>query len=47
MTNYIIPNNVTYINYYALKSVPGLVEVRVPLGDGDGPRTPLRCMEGI
>ena len=30
---------------YALKSVPGLADVGVPHGDGDGPRTPSRCLE--
>ena len=29
-----------------LKSVPGLADVGVPHGDGDGPRTPPRCKEG-
>ena len=28
---------------YALKSVPGLADVGVPHGDGDGPRAPPRC----
>ena len=32
---------------YALKSIPGLADVGVPHGDGDGPRTPPRCMEGV
>ena len=31
----------------ALKSVPGLAEVGVPHGDGDGPRTPPRCLGGL
>ena len=31
----------------ALKSVPGLADVGVPHGDGDGPRTPPRCMEAV
>ena len=31
---------------YALKSVPGLADVGVPHGDGDGPRIPPRCLEG-
>ena len=30
--------------YFALKSVPGLADVVVPHGVGDGPRTPPRCM---
>ena len=29
---------------YPLKSVPGLADVGVPHGDGDGPRTSPRCM---
>ena len=29
---------------YALKSVPGLADVGVPHGVGDGPRTPPRCV---
>ena len=41
MTNFIMPNNVSSMNY-ALKSVPGLADVGVPHGDGDGPRTPAR-----
>ena len=36
-----IPNNVSSMNY-ALQSVPGLADVAVPHGDGDGPRTPPR-----
>ena len=32
---------------YAVKSVPGLADVGVPHGDGDGPRTAPRCMEGV
>ena len=31
---------------YALKSVPGLTDVGVPHGDGDGPRAPPRCPGG-
>ena len=31
---------------YALKSVPGLADVGVPHGIGDGPRTQPRCPEG-
>ena len=45
MTNFIRPNN-TYSMKYALKTVPGLADVEVLLGDGDGPRTPPRCLEG-
>ena len=29
---------------YALKSAPGLADVGVPHGDGDGPRAPPRCL---
>ena len=32
---------------YAPISVPGLADVGVPHGDGDDPRTPPRCMEGV
>ena len=38
-TNFVMPNNI-YSMKYALKSVPGLADVGVPHGDGDGPRTP-------
>ena len=31
---------------YALKSVPGLADIGVLHGDGDGLRTPPRCLEG-
>ena len=34
MTHFDMPNNVSSIKY-ALKSVPGLADVRVPHGDGD------------
>ena len=43
MTNFIMPNNSCSMKY-ALKSVPGLADVGVPHGDGDGSRTPPRCM---
>ena len=46
MKNFDMPNNVSSMKY-ALKSVPGLADVGVPHGDGDGPRTPPRCMEGV
>ena len=39
MTNFTMPNNFCFMKY-ALKSVPGLADVGVPHGDGDGPRTP-------
>ena len=32
---------------YAEKPVPGLADVGVPHGDGDGPRTPSRWLEGV
>ena len=31
----------------ALKAVSGLADVGVPHGDGDSPRTPSRCLEGV
>ena len=39
MTNFTMPNNISSMKY-ALKSVPGLADVGVTHGDGDGPRTP-------
>ena len=39
MANLTTPNNFSFIKY-AEKSVPGLADVGVPHGDGDGPRTP-------
>ena len=45
MTNLSMPNNFSFMKY-AEKSVPGLDDVGVPHGDGDGPRTPHRCPEG-
>ena len=38
MTNLTMPNNFSFMKY-AEKSVPGLADVGVPHGDGDGPRT--------
>ena len=38
MTNFDMPNNVSSMKY-ALKSVPGLADVGVPHGGGDGPGT--------
>ena len=32
---------------YALKSVPGIADVGVPHGAGDGPRTPPRSIGGL
>ena len=45
MTNLTMPDNFSSMEY-AEKSVPGLADVEVPHGDGDGPRTPTRCLEG-
>ena len=45
MTNFIMPNNVSSMNY-ALKSVPGYTVVGVLQGNGDGPRAPPRCLRG-
>ena len=42
MTNFIMPYNSCSMKY-ALKSVPGLADVGVPLGEGDGLRAPPRC----
>ena len=39
MTNFIMPNKFSFMKY-AEKSVPGLADVGVTHGDGDGPRTP-------
>ena len=39
MTNFTISNNISSMKY-ALKSVPGLADVGVPHGDGDGPVAP-------
>ena len=44
MINFTMSNNSCSMKY-ALKSVPGLADVGVPHGDGDGPRTPPRCLE--
>ena len=44
MTNFIVPNNNSFMKN-ALKPVPGLADVGVLHGDGDGPRTPPRCLE--
>ena len=46
MTNFDMPNNFFSMKY-ALKSVPGLADVGVLHGDGDGPRAPPRCTEGV
>ena len=39
MTNLTMPNNLSFMKY-PLKSVPGLADVGVLHGDGDGPGTP-------
>ena len=39
MTNFTMPNNISSMKY-ALKSVPGLADVGVLHGVGDGPRAP-------
>ena len=46
MTNFTMPNNISSMKY-SLNSVPGLADVGVPHGVEDGPRTPLRCLEGV
>ena len=38
MTSFTMPNNISSMKY-AVKSVPGLADVGVPHGVGDGPRT--------
>ena len=47
MTNFTMPNNMSSMKY-AEKSVPGLADIGVPHGDGDGDglRTSPRCLEG-
>ena len=45
ITNLAMPNNMSSMKK-ALKSVPGQADVEVPNGDGDGARTPPRCLEG-
>ena len=44
MTNFTMGNNSCSMKL-ALKSVPSLADVWVLHGDGDGPRTPPRCLE--
>ena len=46
MTDFIMPNYISSMKF-SLKPVPGLADVGVPHGDGDGSRTPPRCMEGV
>ena len=45
MTNFTMPNNISSMKY-AQKSVPGLADVGVLHGAGNGPRTPPGCLEG-
>ena len=45
MTHFTMLNNIFSMKF-ALKLVPGLADVGVPHGDGDGPRTPPRCLDG-
>ena len=45
MTNSTMPNNISSMKY-SLNSVPGLADVGVLHGVGDGPRAPPRCLEG-
>ena len=46
MTNFIVPNNNSFMKN-SLKPVPGLADVGVLHGDGNGPRTPPRCLERV
>ena len=45
LTNFDMPKNASSMKYI-LKSVPGLADVGVLHGDGDGPRAPPRCLGG-
>ena len=45
-TSFTMTNNISSMKC-ALKLVPGLADVGVPHGDGDGPRAPLRCLRGL
>ena len=45
MTNLTMPKNFFFIEY-AQKSVPGLADVGVSHGVGDGLRIPPRCLSG-
>ena len=45
LANLTMPNNISSMKY-TLKSVPVLADVGVLHGDGDGPRTPPRCLVG-
>ena len=46
VTNIIMPNKNCSIKF-ALKSVPGLADVGVQHGAGDGPKTPPRCLQVV
>ena len=46
ITHLTMPNNFSFLKY-AETSVPGLADVGVSHGDGDGPRTPPRWLEGV
>ena len=46
MTNLTMSNNFSCMKY-ALKSVPGLADVGVQHGAGDGPKTPPRCLQVV
>ena len=46
MTNLTMSNNFSCMKY-ALKSVPGLADVGVYHGAGDGPKAPPRCLEVV
>ena len=43
ITNFTMPNNLSSMKK-ALKSIPGLADVEVSHGDGDGPRAPPKCL---
>ena len=45
MTNFTMPSNFSSMKY-SLKSVPGLADVGVLHGEGDGPRAAPRWLEG-
>ena len=46
ITNFSTPNNFSFMKHAEI-SVPGLADNGVPYGDGDGPRTAHRCIEGV
>ena len=46
LTNFDMPTQIFQMKF-ALNLVPGGADVWVPHGDGDGPRTPTRCMERV